>query len=168
MLLYPQYQFVVPREGEGGEGEAGGGFWQSIINYFGTCGGGDEYFRRRTIPPPIDPTKIPGADTIDIKVPGGDTEKQGSKEKDDGIDRKPSKPFYYVLPPAPGFNYYFPQPNLFRQPITTPLKYLSSDSFRIKNAKSINSEQQVISKNDETHTEKVVISNGHANEKNVN
>lgn len=149
--MYPQYQFLVPREGE----EGGGGFWQTIVNYFGGCGEGGEggaYFRR-IIPP-----------TIDTKIPEGDTEKQGPPTKEDGIDRKPSKPFYYVLPPSPGFNYYFPQPNLFNPPNVAP-KYITTNSFRVATAKSLGDE--VVSKTNEINT-KIPMSNGHANEKNVN
>ncbi|XP_055306042.1 uncharacterized protein LOC129570455 [Sitodiplosis mosellana] len=157
VLLYPQYRYVVPRDGEAGE--FGNDFWQSLTNYFSSCGdggGGGAYFRR-IIPP-----------TIETKIPEGDTEKQGEAEKEIGIDRKPSKPFYYVLPPSPGFNYYFPQPNLFNQPIIES-KYIASSSFRMPNAKSIN--VQVVSKNGEKNTNNpsnIEISNGHANEKNVN
>lgn len=147
-MLYPQF---VPREGEGG-GEGGGGFWQGVFNYFGSCGGEGSGTYSRIIPP-----------TTQTTVTDGNAEKQGTMQKEDGlIDRKPSKPFYYVLPPSPGFNHYFPQPDLFNQPFVTT-------SFRISNAKSIN--DRMISKNDEINTKNpsdIEISNGHANEKNVN
>lgn len=143
----------MPREGEGG-GDGGGGFWQSVINYFGSCdGGGGGGGFRRIIPP-----------TIDTKIPDGETDKQGITQKEDGIDRKPSKPFYYVLPPTPGFNYYFPQPNLFNQPNLYP-KYISTNAFRTPNAKSFNVQNTDESTEIPSHVE---ISNGHANEKNVN
>lgn len=143
-MLYPQF---VPREGEGG-GDGGGGFWQGVINYFGSCGGEGSGSYIRIIPP-----------TIETKVPDGDTEKTMQKEGG-SIDRKPSKPFYYVLPPSPGFNHYFPQPDLFNQPIVTT-------SFRISNAKSIN-DRKISNEMNTENPSNIEISNGHANEKNVN
>lgn len=143
-MFYPQF---VPREGEGG-GE--GGFWQGVINYFGSCGGESSGRYFRIIPP-----------TIETKIPDGDPEKQGTIQKEDeSIDRKPSKPFYYILPPSPGFNHYFPQPYLFNQPIVTT-------SFRISNAKSIN-DRKISNEINTENPSNIEISNGHANEKNVN
>lgn len=162
--MYPQYQY---RYVSARDGEEGGGFWQQVINYFGSCGegggGGASANFRKIIPPTVD-TKVPEAEA--------EIEKQGEPPKESVIDRKPSKPFYYVLPPSPGFTYYFPQPDLFKPQIIPPnaiQSYISSTSFRKSNAKSIN--VQVVSQNDEKNTDNrsdVKFSNGHANEKNVN
>lgn len=93
---------LIPREGEGGEGGEGGGFWQSIVNYFG-CGG--EEGLRRIIPPTIDTmTRYPDREAEKV----GETDK---KDKVEQIDPFPSKPYYFVLPPALGPHYYYNNQN---------------------------------------------------------
>lgn len=105
-MVYPQYQLLIPREGEGG-GESGGSFWQGIVNYFGgSCDGGGT---RSAIPP-----------SVDMTFPEKETNKQGATDKDEKLDKKPAKPFYFVLPPNPDFQYYYPQPQLFRDPTIFP------------------------------------------------
>lgn len=153
----------MPREGEeggeGGEGEeGGGGFWQSIFNYFGSCGEGDGSSFRAIIPP-----------TSDLKHPDGDLEKQGPTEKKENNYRKPSKPFYYVLPPAPNINYYYSQPDISGQQNILP-KYIASIPFKIP--KAISNSHQVIARSEKVSNTKIplnmITSNGHVNEKNVN
>lgn len=103
-MVYPQYQVLIPRDGESGEG---GGFWQSIVNYFGSCGGEGDSLSRRIIPP-----------TIDTRYPDREAEKVGETDKKDKIeqiDQIPSKPYYFVLPPTLGPHSYYPQSN-FLQP----------------------------------------------------
>lgn len=77
---------VIPRDEEGGDG---GGFWQSIVNYFG-CNEGGSKLNRALIPP-----------TIDTKIPERDAEKQGTKDKENPTEPQISKPFYFVIPPNP-------------------------------------------------------------------
>lgn len=119
--MYPQHQFLLPREGEGGEG---GGFWQSVINYFG-CEGGESLLRT-AIPP-----------TIDTKLPDKEVEKLGTTSiinNEDKFDEKPLKPFYYVLPPSPGLHYYYPQTSFVGQSNIFP-KFNGYNPFSI-NTKS--------------------------------
>lgn len=178
MLLYPQYRYVLR------DGEDGGGFWQQVINYFGSCGeggGGASANFRAIIPPTVD-TKIPEAGAEAAAQP----EKQGEPPKEILIDRKPSKPFYYVLPPSPEFNYYFPQPDLFKPQAIPPNSiqtYILSSSFRksplnyitpeidIRQSKAKSINVQIDRQDDEKNADNssdLKFSNGHANEKNVN
>lgn len=97
-------------EEDGGVGEEGEGgfesFFQGFSSYF--CGGdsGKQGLQstRKVIPPPIDST-----------VPGKETEKYGTTDKNQETTNKdelqPLKPFYYVLPPTslmPQGAYYLP------------------------------------------------------------
>ncbi|XP_031621519.1 uncharacterized protein LOC116339647 [Contarinia nasturtii] len=150
VLLYPQYQLVVPREGEeGGEGDSFS--WANVFNCFSGGGGGS---LRAVIPP-----------GIDTKHPDGEQDQKESTDKNQ-IDRKPSKPYQYILPPAPDFNYYFPQPDLFARPPIFP-KYIASNSITFPRVRLVN--QQKDPRSIESSTEiPSITSNGHANEKNVN
>lgn len=152
--MYPQYPLLARREG----GEAEGSF--SSANTF-KCfprGGSDSF--RAIIPP-----------NIDTKLPIREQDQKEPVDKDQ-VDRQPSnpsapaKPFYYVLPPSPDFNYYFPQPDLFAQPNFLP-KYVVNSAVKFPKAISLN--RKVDPRSDESDMETPSITtNGHVNEKNVN
>lgn len=142
-MEYPPYQTIVPRQGSG-DGESGG-WWQSLQKYF--CGGGVE-----TDAPILIRVFIPP--NVDIKLPEKETEKYGptgEKIDVDEIDKKPSKPFYFVLPPnqvpvlPPYNNYYYPnaqiiQPSVFSNSIRSnsfpPIFNTNSIAQRINSLKT--------------------------------
>lgn len=148
-MEYPQYQSIVPRQGGGGGGESGG-WWQSLQKYF--CGGGGGL---ETDAPVLIRVFIPP--NVDIKLPEKETEKYGpTGEKIDvnEIDKKPSKPFYFVLPPnqvlpsnqvPPYNNYYYPNtqiiqpsvfPNLIRSNSFPPIFNANTIAQRINSLKT--------------------------------
>lgn len=91
MLVYPQYVISVARDGEGGDD---GDFWKCIRNYFaGGQGGGSRI--RNAIPP----------SAMETKLPDKEIEKLSTPNKEENFQEKPSKPFYYVLPPNSGLQY---------------------------------------------------------------
>lgn len=114
---------LIPREGaEGGGGGGQGGFWDTLIGYFNSCDeggeGGDDggfggfgsgkYQRKRIpiiIPPPIE-----------SKLPDKEAEKIDAPEKEKVDENKPSKPFYYVLPPNSNRPISYRLENFIRQP----------------------------------------------------
>lgn len=106
------------------EGEEGGGFWQSIVSYFGSCGEGGDSLVRSVIPPTVDITRIPEREA----------DKVGEKDKVDKIEQTQSKPFYFVLPPTLAPNYNYPQSS-FLQPNFLP-KYYNSPFLTFPNTKS--------------------------------
>lgn len=117
------------------EGEDGGGFWQSIVNYFGSCGEGggsrrtvDGSLTRSIIPPTID-TRIPEP-TMDTKIPEREAEKVSETDKNDKIDAIPSKPYYFVLPPTltPPLQQYYNLPaDLFKPNADTNIQSMPAE-----------------------------------------
>lgn len=145
---------MYPKEGEGGGqggGEGGGGFWQTVINYFGSCGGaGDEggegggelvrkvIIRKAIIPPPVE-----------IKVPERESEKLGATEteKVEVDELKPSKPFYFVLPPSPNQLYNYPQTNFIGRPNTFNPFYFKQPlphDYKLKSDTSVESRGEAV------------------------
>lgn len=111
---------VIPKEGEESGGGDGGGFWQSFISSFGSCDEtrvsnfDNKEFQRKQIPKIVPPP-------IDSKIPESEIEKQNSTDKEQTNEIKPSKPFYYVLPPNSDYLYFYPQSNF----ISTPSNFNS-------------------------------------------
>lgn len=156
---------MVPRDDES-DGGNGWENWQSYWDQFSSwtgCGAGsgrDGLFRA-IIPP-----------SVETKLPDNEPDKQGTIDKAEQIDQKPSKPFYYVLPPAlPPFNYYYLQPNLFDQQKIFP-KYITSNpsaNFETNTANLMNPRNvESIKSNSESQNDNPIVSNGYDQYRNTN
>lgn len=94
ILVYPQYRPIVPSgrgQSELGGGGNAGGFCQALNGFFSGCSTPDAP-ARSVIPPSINPVSV---GSLTEKEP----EKLGPTGEKIESDEKPSKPFYFVLPP---------------------------------------------------------------------